>query len=99
MEDRLDIGDVARLTGLSVRALRFYEGRGIVAPLRTAGGRRIYGRGELAQLNAAVALKQAGATRLYDRMDEWQGEQSPPFNAAAWTFMKAASAARSGKAG
>lgn len=56
----LDIGDVARLTGLTLRALRFYEGRGLVAPLRTAGGRRVYGHGELARLNAAVALKQAG---------------------------------------
>ncbi len=56
----LDIGDVARLTGLTLRALRFYEARGLVAPLRTAGGRRVYGSGELARLNAAVALKQAG---------------------------------------
>lgn len=60
MEDLLDIGDVARLTGLSLRALRFYEGRGLVAPLRTAGGRRVYGCGDLARLNAAIALKHAG---------------------------------------
>lgn len=60
MEDMLDIGDVARLTGLSLRALRFYEGRGLVAPLRTASGRRVYGRGDLARLNAAIALKHAG---------------------------------------
>lgn len=56
----LDIGEVARTTGLTLRALRFYEGRGLVKPLRTAGGRRVYGRGELARLNAAVALKRAG---------------------------------------
>ena len=56
----LDIGDVAKATGLTLRALRFYEGRGLVRPLRTAGGRRVYGRGELARLNAAVALKRAG---------------------------------------
>lgn len=60
MEDMLDIGDVTRRTGLTLRALRFYEGRGLVSPLRTAGGRRIYGAGELARLNAIVALKQAG---------------------------------------
>ncbi|WP_242097875.1 MerR family transcriptional regulator [Sphingomonas sp. CROZ-RG-20F-R02-07] len=60
MEEMLDIGEVARLTGLTLRALRFYKGRGLVAPLRTAGGRRVYGRGELARLNAALALKQAG---------------------------------------
>ena len=60
MDDILDIGEVARRTGLTLRALRFYEGRGLVKPLRTAGGRRVYGPGELARLNAAVALKRAG---------------------------------------
>lgn len=60
MEDALDISAVAAATGLTLRALRFYEARGLVSPLRTAGGRRVYGRGELARLNAAVALKRAG---------------------------------------
>ena len=60
MDAMLDITEVARRTGLSLRALRFYEGRGLVAPLRTAGGRRIYGPGELARLTAVVALKRAG---------------------------------------
>ena len=60
MEDVLDIGDVARQTGLTLRALRFYEARGLVRPLRTAGGRRVYGAGELARLHAVVAFKRAG---------------------------------------
>ena len=60
MEDALDIGEVARRTGLTLRGLRFYEARGLVKPLRTEGGRRIYGAGELARLNAVVALKRAG---------------------------------------
>jgi DNA-binding transcriptional MerR regulator len=56
----LDISEVARRTGLTARGLRFYEARGLVRPLRTNGGRRIYGAGELARLNAVVALKRAG---------------------------------------
>ena len=60
MERTYDIGEVAQATGLTARALRFYETRGLVRPLRTAGGRRVYGPGELARLNAAVALKRAG---------------------------------------
>ena len=60
MEDVLDIGEVARRTGLTLRGLRFYEARGLVKPLRTEGGRRIYGAGELTRLNAVVALKRAG---------------------------------------
>lgn len=60
MEKTYDIGEVAEATGLTARALRFYEARGLVEPLRTAGGRRIYGPGELSRLNAVVALKRAG---------------------------------------
>ena len=60
MKNVFDIGEVAHATGLTPRALRFYETRGLVTPLRTAGGRRVYGPGELARLNAAVALKRAG---------------------------------------
>jgi MerR family transcriptional regulator, thiopeptide resistance regulator len=60
MIETLEIGDVARRTGLSHRALRFYEARGLVTPLRLSGGRRAYGPGELARLNAVVALKRAG---------------------------------------
>ena len=36
MAESLDIAEVARLTGLTSRALRFYEARGLVAPLRSA---------------------------------------------------------------
>ncbi|GAA3903889.1 transcriptional activator Mta [Sphingomonas limnosediminicola] len=60
MEQPLDIRDVARRTGLSSRALRFYEARGLLKPLRTHTGRRIYGRGELERLQQIVALKRAG---------------------------------------
>lgn len=60
MDRPLDISDVIRRTGLSARALRFYEARGLVTPLRTASGRRLYGPGELARINQVVALKAAG---------------------------------------
>ena len=60
--DSLDISDVANRTGLTARALRFYEARGLVKPLRTANGRRCYGAGELARVTAIVALKRAGFT-------------------------------------
>ena len=62
MDQLLDIRDVVRLTGLTSRALRFYEARGLVAPLRTYSGRRLYGPGELERINQIVALKRAGLT-------------------------------------
>lgn len=60
MSGHLDIAEVASATGLTSRALRFWEARGLVSPLRTASGRRAYGPDELARLNAITALKRAG---------------------------------------
>lgn len=36
----------------------------------------------------------AGATELYNRMDEWQGDQKPPFPMEVWQFIQAAGKAR-----
>ena len=41
-ETRLRIGDVARLAGASVRALRYYEEQTLLRPERTSGGQRTY---------------------------------------------------------
>jgi DNA-binding transcriptional MerR regulator len=38
----MKIGELARLTGASVRSLRYYEQRRLLLPRRTAGGQRIY---------------------------------------------------------
>jgi len=37
------IGELAARTGVSVRALRYYEEQGLLAPQRTAAGQRVYG--------------------------------------------------------
>lgn len=68
----IDIAEIARATGLSARALRFYEARGLVRPLRTHTGRRVYGAGELERLHQLIALKRAGLSlaqikALFDR--------------------------------
>ncbi len=60
LSSALDIRDVARRTGLTSRALRFYEAKGLVAPLRTASGRRLFGPRELERLHQIVVLKSAG---------------------------------------
>jgi hypothetical protein len=36
----------------------------------------------------------AGAANLYSRMDEWQGDQQPPFSMAVWQFIQAAGEVR-----
>jgi len=60
MADSLDIAQIAKLTGLTSRALRFYEARGLIKPLRSASGRRHYGPAELERLHQILALKRAG---------------------------------------
>lgn len=60
MEQHLDIAEVVRRTGLTSRALRFYEARGLLKPLRAYSGRRAYGPAELERIHAILALKRAG---------------------------------------
>ncbi|MBS0481676.1 MAG: MerR family transcriptional regulator [Proteobacteria bacterium] len=60
MDQLLDITEVVRRTGLTSRALRFYEARGLLRPLRAWSGRRAYGPAELERINAILALKRAG---------------------------------------
>jgi DNA-binding transcriptional MerR regulator len=62
MSDWLPIHEVVRRTGLTSRALRFYEARGLIAPLRAGSGRRLYGAAELERIHQIVTLKRAGLT-------------------------------------
>jgi DNA-binding transcriptional MerR regulator len=59
-ESLLSIGDVVRKTGLTERALRFYEQQGLLKPVRTEAGRRVYGAGDLTVLHHITLLKRAG---------------------------------------
>jgi hypothetical protein len=46
--------------------------------------------------DVATPEMMAGATNLYNRMDEWKDVQQPPFSQPVWEFIKAAGAARKG---
>ncbi|WP_029211495.1 MerR family transcriptional regulator [Arsenicicoccus bolidensis] len=57
----LHIGDVADLTGLSLRSIRHYEDLGLVTPRgRTNGGFRIYGAEAVERLRLVMDLKIIG---------------------------------------
>lgn len=58
--DLLTIGDLARRTGLSVSAIRFYEERGLVQSLRTAGNQRRFLRGEIRRLSFILIAQKLG---------------------------------------
>ncbi len=50
----------AQRLGVSVKALRLYEQRGLVTPRRTAAGWRVYGPDEIARAAEIVALRALG---------------------------------------
>lgn len=58
--ETISITEVCRRTGLSARALRFYESRWLLGSQRSAAGQRRYGASELARLHQITALKSAG---------------------------------------
>jgi DNA-binding transcriptional MerR regulator len=53
----LTVSAAAARTGWSARMLRYLEQHGLVLPRRTEAGYRLYGLGELNQLNALRVLR------------------------------------------
>jgi DNA-binding transcriptional MerR regulator len=59
----MTIGEVARRSGFTIRTLRFYERRGLLAPAaRRASGYRLYGETELHHLAFIRQAKALGLT-------------------------------------
>ena len=56
----LNPSEAAKRLGVSTKALRLYEERGLVAPARTAAGWRAYGPDEMARAAEIVALRALG---------------------------------------
>jgi DNA-binding transcriptional MerR regulator len=56
----LNPSEAARRLGVSAKALRLYEQRGLVEPGRTAAGWRAYGPAEMARASEIVALRALG---------------------------------------
>jgi DNA-binding transcriptional MerR regulator len=60
-EATYSIGDLAKKFDVSLRALRFYESRGLLRPARD-GRRRRYGRKDADRLNVILKAKKLGFT-------------------------------------
>jgi len=55
------IGDVARLSGLSIDTLRYYDRAGLLGAVRRdGGGRRVFGRDTLGLLDVVLRLRRTG---------------------------------------
>lgn len=63
MQQLMKIGEAARLSGVAVRTVHYYEGRGLLEPAaRTDAGYRLYGQEEVAQLRFIQRAKLLGLT-------------------------------------
>jgi DNA-binding transcriptional MerR regulator len=75
MSKGYQVGDVAKLTGVSVRTLHHYDRIGLLRPQqRTAAGYRLYGEQELLRLQQILTLRYLGFSlkrigELLDRPD------------------------------
>lgn len=58
----LPIGELSRRTGMSVSAIRYYEARGLVRPIRTAGNQRRFMRSDIRRLSFALIAQRLGLT-------------------------------------
>jgi len=56
----LSVGEVARRSGVAVSALHFYERKGLIHSLRTAGNQRRYGREVLRRLAVIRVAQRVG---------------------------------------
>ena len=60
--DPLSIGELAERTGLSVSAIRFYEQKGLVHPVRNTGGQRRFLRSDIRRLSFVLVAQEFGFT-------------------------------------
>ncbi|MBV8193487.1 MAG: redox-sensitive transcriptional activator SoxR [Alphaproteobacteria bacterium] len=56
----LSIGELARRTGMSVSAIRFYEERGLLSAVRTRGNQRRFRRADIRRLSFAQIAQRLG---------------------------------------
>jgi MerR family redox-sensitive transcriptional activator SoxR len=62
MEMLLPIGELARRTGMSVSAIRYYEERGLLRSLRSGGNQRRFLRGDIRRLSFILICQRMGLT-------------------------------------
>lgn len=58
--DLIPIGEVARRTGMAVSAIRFYEDKGLIEPLRTSGNQRRFLRSDIRRVSFILIAQQLG---------------------------------------
>ncbi len=77
---RMKIGELARKTGKTVRALHLYEEMGLLNPGRSEGGFRLYGSDELARVYWIGKLQKMGfkLSQIQSLLDAVERSRSAP---------------------
>ena len=81
------VGEISRLTGVTVRALHHYDEIGLVKPSqRSSAGYRLYGDGDVLRLQQVLVLRELGVP-----LDEIAGvlDVSPSTAWREWNAAKA----------
>lgn len=61
MNNLWKVGDLAKMTGLTVRTMRFYDQIGLFSPSdQTESGHRLYNKSDLSRLHQILTLKELG---------------------------------------
>ena len=77
--DLLPIGTIARRTGLSTSAIRFYEDKGLVTAHRTNGNQRRFRRSDIRRLSFILIAQKLGLTleEIAEQLDRLPGGRTP----------------------
>jgi len=63
MERNWKVGDLAKLSGVTIRTLRYYDQIGLFSPSdQTQSGHRLYNESDLVRLQQILSLKELGLT-------------------------------------
>jgi len=77
--DWLGIGQLAQRTGLSVSAIRYYHGQGLIQATRNAGGQRRFHRSTIRRLSFILIAQKLGLKldAISDQLKSLPAERTP----------------------
>lgn len=77
--DALTIGQLAKRTGLSVSAIRFYEAQGLIHPGRNAGGQRRFLRSDIRRISFVLITQKLGFTlgQIRGQLEKLPDQRTP----------------------
>lgn len=75
----LTIGQVAERTGLPISTIRFYEDKGLVFPIRNAGGQRRFRASDIRRLSFVMISQQLGfpLSGIRERLSKLPDNRTP----------------------